>query len=84
MRQTAALKNRHGKKIWLVLFIVLALAAVLLLAAGCGEEEGREARATADELADNAGEFAEGFCAGGTATPSLIVLAALAIRSRHR
>jgi len=72
------------KRAWLILFIVLALTAALLLAGGCGEEEGREARATADELADDAGEFAEGFCAGGTAAPAMIVLAALAVRSRRR
>lgn len=74
----------HVKRAWLILFVVLALAAVLLLAVGCGEEEGREARATADELAENAGEFAEGFCGGGAATSAVFILAALGVRSRRR
>jgi hypothetical protein len=73
----------HQKRQWLILLVVLALAAILLLAAGCGEEEGMEARATADELAEDASAFAEGFCAGGTATPAIIVLVVLAVRSRR-
>jgi hypothetical protein len=84
LRQSGTLKDRHVKKPWLVLFIILALLAILLFAVSCGEEEGREARATADELAEDAGEFAEGFCTGGTAMPAMFILAALVIRSRRR
>jgi hypothetical protein len=72
------------KRGWLFLLVALTLAAILFAAVSCGQEEGREARATADELAENAGEFAEGFCAGGTATPAAMVLAALAVRARRR
>lgn len=74
----------HAKRFWMILLVIVALAAVLLFVAGCGEEEGQEARATADAVAEDAGEFAEGFCAGGTVTPAAMVLAALAVRSRRR
>jgi hypothetical protein len=73
----------HTKRPCFVLLAVLGLVVVLLLAVGCGYEEGVEARATADELARQAGDFAEGFCTGGTAMPAIIVLAALVFRARR-
>jgi Tfp pilus assembly protein PilX len=76
-------ERMHPRQRWFVLLAVLGLIVVLLLAVGCGYEEGVEARATADELARQASDFAEGFCTGGTATSATVVLAALVFRARR-
>jgi hypothetical protein len=50
------------KRPFLTVLQALVLVSVLLVLIGCGEEEGRAARATVDQAADDAESFAHGFC----------------------
>ena len=51
----------HGRYFFTILLILVLVVAVLALA-GCGQEEGREAREVVDEAGRSATDFAEGFC----------------------
>jgi predicted TIM-barrel enzyme len=44
------------------ILLVLVLVVAILALAGCGQEEGKEAREIVDEAGRNATDFAEGFC----------------------
>ncbi len=44
------------------ILLVLVLVVAILALAGCGQEEGKEAREVVDEAGRNATDFAEGFC----------------------
>jgi hypothetical protein len=49
------------RQFFAVLLVMVLLVAALALA-GCGQEEGREAREMVDEAGRQATDFAEGFC----------------------
>jgi hypothetical protein len=70
------------KRTWLTILLVLVLFAALLVLAGCGEEEGRQARELVDEAGENAADFAEGFCGALILVPLWIGFAANRRRSR--
>jgi hypothetical protein len=55
--------------------LLLVLICILFGLAGCGEEEGREAREVVDEASENAVDFAEGFCGAIILAPLCMGLA---------
>ena len=61
------------RRFFAVLLMALLLVAVLALA-GCGQEEGREAREMVDEAGRQATDFAEGFCGAIVLVPLFLGL----------
>lgn len=77
------MRRKRGRttRVGLVLLTALLLLAATLLLAGCGEDEGAQARATVDQAGENAADFAEGFCGAIILAPLGVVVAVAARRT---
>ena len=65
---------KQRRHVYTILLILILVVAVLVLA-GCGQEEGQEAREVVDEAGRQATDFAEGFCAAIIVAPLCLGIA---------